>query len=566
MNEVEAIKDALSIIDVVGRYVDLKKAGINYSGLCPFHHEKTASFYVSPERKTYKCFGCGEGGDIYSFVEKMEGMEFREVLEKFSLETGITLQKSTGNTKSSSKKSISKLQAIMEHAQVFYQKELANNPQAIEYLKKRGFTKQQVLDYKVGYAPNSWNVLKFHLLKQGILEQDIEQAGLIKKGEQGSTYDRFRDRIIFPFRDISGSTIAFSGRYVGSDDVSAKYLNSPATPIFNKSKELYGMDTAKQAMRKNNFAIVVEGQVDVIMGQSVYLNTVATSGTALTTEHVQNIKRFTDRIIFVFDSDEAGINASFKASVIALSLDCEVRIASLEPGKDPADLISESVDTYKEIIKDAHDVFDFWIYLVHHDKKTPREQTKIIEERIIPLLYEHGNPLEQDRYIKHISSQLNLNIEALRTRIKTLAPTHSKITSSESLQNTSSREIVAGAHPLERLSLLHLWQQALGESRWVEVKHMITDRLQEADMVIFTDFVNSHKEEDKEKTFFEFEKIYQSSIMLENDIHELCDRVSTYRTKERQKELAEQHKQALREGREEEARELLQALQSYLQQ
>jgi DNA primase len=285
MQDVARIKDALAIEEVVGQYVELKKAGINYTGLCPFHSEKTPSFFVSPERGTYKCFGCGEGGDIFSFVQSLEGMEFREVLEKFSRDTGIPLEAKSSQT-GVKKDSKDKLYAIMDWARWYWQKQLATHPQAIEYLKRRGFSKDQIMKYQIGYAPEGWNNLLDFLQTKDISEQDIEQAGLIKKGDKGGYYDRFRDRIIFPLRNASGKVVAVSGRYIGEDDQSAKYLNSPETPIFNKSRELYGIDMAKTAMRKNNFAVVVEGQVDLIMGQSVFPNTLATSGTALSKEHL----------------------------------------------------------------------------------------------------------------------------------------------------------------------------------------------------------------------------------------------------------------------------------------
>lgn len=559
MSEVESIKDALSIYDVVSRHVELKKAGINYQGLCPFHNEKTPSFYVSPDRGTYKCFGCGEGGDIYSFVEKLEGLTFREVLEKFSIETGIPLSK-TGPSSKNTRSRKDTQYAILDWARIFWQKQLTTNPAAIEYLKKRGFTKQQVVEYALGYAPSSWDSLKNFLLEKGVAEKDIEEVGLIKTGDKGSTYDRFRDRIIFPLRNQAGKTVAFSGRYIGTDDVSAKYLNSPETPVFNKSKELYGLDTARDAIRKNNFVIVVEGQVDLVMGQSVYKNTVATSGTSLTRQHVESLKRFTDRIIFVFDSDNAGINAAHKASLVALDLDFEVRIAMLPTGKDPADIITEDVSVYKRYIKEAKDVYDYWIATINRGGIDPREKTKIIEERLVPLLTGHGNPLEQDRYTKHVAHALDVSEDSLRSRMMQMAQNAPKNPTMQTMEKPTQTTPESN-NPLDRLVLIYLWQQSLEpNSRFVDLEKDIVARLDSEVIENFQENIKAKATEEHERDFFEFEKMYQNSIMLGNDVSELITNLSLYRNKQRQMELTRKHKIALQEGNSEEAQRLLQEI------
>ena len=567
MSEVEAIKDAVSITEVVGRYVELKKAGINYSGRCPFHNEKTPSFFVSPDRGTFKCFGCGEGGDVFSFVEKIEGLGFREVLEKFSLETGIALQQSSSRRDGQSASKKDHYYAILEHARIYWQKQLAQNPGAIDYLKNRGISKQQVIDFAIGYAPEGWEHLKQYLVEKGVSEQDIEEVGLIKTGDKGGRYDRFRDRIIFPLRNMGGKTVAFSGRYIGNDEVGAKYLNSPETPVFNKSKELYGIDTAKQAIRKNNFVIVVEGQFDLVMGQSVYPNTVATSGTALSRQHMELLHRFADRVVFVFDSDPAGVNAAFKASLIALELDFEVRIARLPQGKDPADVIAQDVESYRAVIKDAKDVFDFWIHEINGGGISERERTKLIQERLIPLLVGHTNPLEQDRYINHVSQGIGVHPDALRTRISQLAQEHKQHSPvrEHAVTPTIEEPKQTNQNPLDRLALLYCWQQSLGqEHQLVDVEDLIGRQIKDTEQEAWNELLARIKAQENEIAFFEFEKMYENSIMLENDIGELIDRVSTYRLKQRQQELTKQHTIALQQGNDQQAKELLQELDNII--
>ncbi len=560
MSEIDQIKQSISIYDVVGKYVELKKSGINYSGRCPFHNEKTPSFYVSPDRGTFKCFGCGEGGDIFTFYEKIEGMEFKEVLHKLAAEAGVTLSKNSGQKSATSKGERDNNLAILQWAVVFWQKQLSASPEAIDYLKKRGFTKQMVIDYALGYAPNQWESLKQFLLSKNIPEKDIEKVGLIKTGDKGKSYDRFRDRIIFPLRNVSGKTVAFSGRYIGSDDVSAKYLNSPETPVFNKSKELYGLDTAKHAMRKNNFAIVVEGQVDLVMSQSVFPNTVATSGTSLTAQHLQSIKRFTDRVIFVFDNDNAGVNASHKASILALGMDFEVRIATLPSGQDPADIIIKDVDAYKQYIKKAEDVFDYWIAVIANPNVKPREKTQLLEDRVFPLLHNHANALEQDRYINQISEKLQLSVSAIRTQLQS-----DKHKTSIASQYSDTKEDAESEPktltPFSKIALLLYWQEQVSvESRFIDPESIIK-QFQADEQNELRVKISSHSEDSEiEEKMFDLEKMYENSIILENDINELLVNMSSYKSKQHQNTLMQQHALAIAQGETEKAQQLLQQI------
>lgn len=557
MSEIDQIKQALSIVDVVGKYVELKKAGINYAARCPFHNEKTPSFYVSPERNTFKCFGCGEGGDIFTFIEKIEGLEFKEVLEKFSLETGIVLSKNFSSGDSVRAATKNQYLAILQWATLFWQRQLMVSKESLDYLKKRGFTKKMLLDYSVGYAPDSWDALKTYLASKNISEKDMITTGLIKTGDKGKTYDRFRNRIVFPLRNVSGKTIAFSGRYMGTDDATAKYLNSPETPVFNKSKELYGLDTAKQSIRKNNFALVVEGQFDMVMSQQIFLNTVATSGTSLTRDHLQSIRRFTDRIIFVFDNDSAGINAAYKASFLALGMDFEVRIAQLPTGMDPADVINSNSNQYRDCIKHAKDVFDYWLHHIVSSQVSAREKNTMLEEKVFPLLFNHANALEQDRYINMIAGKMMITPESIRTRMQQ-KPGLKQKKSSEQPKDEIPTQAAKTNIALNRLALLCLWQRNLhDENRLVNIDAYI-EKLDSKDRdAIESQVLVLNANPNIEDQFFGLEKMYENDIILHNDIVELERNLSTYQLLQQQGDLLRQHAQAIAEGREEDAKSIL---------
>src|SRR3990167_4585111 len=291
---IEKIKDCLNIVDVVSQYIKLEKAGNNLKAKCPFHNEKTPSFFVSPIRNSYYCFGCNASGDIFSFVENFEGVNF------------------------------------MEEACLFFEKNLQSdsNNNIRKYLKKRGLDEETIKKWKVGYSASSWSGL-YDYLKKTFVTADIEKAGLIKKSEEKNNnyYDRFRDRIMFPILDGSGRIIAFSGRIFKEDGKNAKYINSPETPLFSKSKILYGYDKAKFAIRKLNFSIIVEGQMDLLASHYVgFANTVAASGTALSVEQLNLLRRLSNNIVMAFDSDSAGLASSGKSAMLALSLGMDVKV------------------------------------------------------------------------------------------------------------------------------------------------------------------------------------------------------------------------------------------------
>jgi DNA primase len=330
---VQQIKERLSIEEVVSSYIKLDRAGVNFKARCPFHNEKTPSFFVSTERNNYYCFGCGAKGDIFTFVEEFEGLDFKSTLKILAEKAGVVLTEF--NKEKEGEKD--RLYGIIEEATKFFEKNLVENKEVNIYLKNRGLEDKTKKDFRIGFALLDWRKLFDFLKSKNFTDKEIETAGLAKRPDDKNKamYDRFRGRIMFPIADSSGRVIAFSGRIFVDDGKSAKYLNSPETPIFNKSSVLFGIDKAKDSIRKNDFSILVEGQFDLILShQAGFKNTVASSGTAMTDslvskENIINnlglITRLSKNIVLAYDADKAGISASNRFAKIALYLGMDVK-------------------------------------------------------------------------------------------------------------------------------------------------------------------------------------------------------------------------------------------------
>lgn len=413
-SSVEKIKERLNVAEVIGSYIKLDKAGSNFKAKCPFHNEKTPSFFVSPDRGGYYCFGCGAKGDIFNFVEEFEGLDFIGALKVLAERAGVPLEKENPVVKDSK----NKLYEIMEQATLFYQKNLSQNKEAMSYLRKRGLVTESFKNWRLGYAPKEWRNLYEYLLAKGWKEKEIEQAGLIKRGDKG-VYDRFISRIIFPLFDSSGRVVAFSGRIFGEEESEKvpKYLNSPETPIFTKSNVFYGLNKAKFDIRKKDQAIFVEGQMDLLLAhQEGFTNTVGVSGTALTdslsSENggvVNNfglIKRLTNNIVISYDPDEAGIKASERSAKIALSLGMEVKIAKMPEGLDPADVVIKDKTIFAKAIENAEHVIDFTIDHILNLKLDERKTRKMVVEKVIPLIGSIESPSEQSHFIKKLAKKV----------------------------------------------------------------------------------------------------------------------------------------------------------------
>src|SRR5580698_5887155 len=355
---VQQIKDRLSIVDVVSGYVKLDRAGSTLRARCPFHSEKTPSFFVSPERGTFHCFGCGVGGDIFSFIEQIEGLDFKGALKVLADKAGVEIVYERGGKEKRDDRD--RLFELLESATIFYIGRLSE--EAKQYLHERGMQDATIKEFRLGLAGNGWTDCSDHLKAKGFTEKEIIDAGIGKKGER-SILDKFRNRIMFPIADSAGRVIGFSGRIFGENasPEAPKYLNSPETPLFHKSRILYGFDKAKLSMRKLGCAVLVEGQMDLLAShQAGWGNTVAVSGTAFTPEHAQLIRRMTDNLVIALDADEAGMKAAGRAARAALQGGLNVKVARLPAGSDPADLIlKEGADKWKAAIKESKDIITF---------------------------------------------------------------------------------------------------------------------------------------------------------------------------------------------------------------
>lgn len=421
---VDEIKARLPIEEIIANYVKLEKAGKSFKARCPFHNEKSPSFFVSPERGGYYCFGCGAKGDIFTFVEQFEGIDFRGALKILAEKAGVEL---AYNQKADSEKDL--LYQAMEEAAKYFETQFEKNKEASDYIKSRGVSDATRKLFRIGYAPEGWRNLSVYLNGKGFNNNLLEKAGLIKKSETDSGfYDRFRGRVMFPICDSSSRVIAFSGRILKDDGKSAKYLNSPDTPLFDKSSVLYGLDKAKNEIRRMGYSILVEGQMDLVMShQAGIKNTVASSGTALA-ESVANdngtisnlglVRRLSPNLIIAFDADTAGRKAALRAANIALGMGMDVKMADIVGGKDPADLVKDDVEKWKNTLRHAKPLVEFELNNVLNEVTDVRKQLKAIIDRILPLIARIESNSDQSYFVQMVSDKTKIPLDAIWQDLK----------------------------------------------------------------------------------------------------------------------------------------------------
>ncbi|MES2014514.1 MAG: CHC2 zinc finger domain-containing protein [Patescibacteria group bacterium] len=514
---VEKIKERLTILEVVQPYVKLTRAGKYYKGLSPFTKEKTPSFFVSPDRGLYHCFSSGKGGDMFTFLQEMEGVDFRGSLKILAEKAGVPLE----DEKPGARDFRDRLFAALDTANAFFVATLTKHPDALSYLTKRGLTQESVTGWSLGYAPKGWQELRDHLSEQKFDDVIAESAGLIKqqekvesrtskvenevKSEVVSTlntppatlgasasrmYDRFRGRIMFPIRDISGRVIGFSGRIFEDDEKhpQAKYLNSPETPVFDKSRALYGLDKAREGIRELGAALLVEGQLDLLMAhQAGYRNTIATSGTAFTTGHVGIIKRYTPNLLIAYDGDRAGISAAGRAAGIALQAGLDVKIVKLPPERDPADILLENKDVFRSAVKGALHVVDFYLAHIADAKYDPRTFRLEVSRTVLPYVAMISNKIDQAHFIKRVAEVLQVGEDAIIAELKKVQSPESRVQSSNSeirTQNsvlTQSQPFLSRSDVLERLvfGLLLLFRERGDEKGARQATDALTEALGE---------------------------------------------------------------------------------------
>lgn len=415
----EQIKSKLSILDVVSPYVKLVKAGKYWRGLSPFNKEKTPSFYVNIDRGSYYCFSSSQGGDMFDFVQKMEGVDFKGALKILAEKAGVPLQFTRAGGESKEKKE--RLRDVMARSELFYQGLLKENKAVQEYAKGRGLSQETVSAWGIGYAPDAWRDLYEHLRSSGFTDKELIDAGVIKEseGKRGSYYDRFRQRLMFPIKDMAGRTVAFTGRALpggkaGKEDA-AKYLNSPETDLYKKHEILFGMDKAKDAIRTRGFTILVEGQMDLLLLHQIgFTNTVALSGTALSKEHLALMKRYSDNLMFALDNDRAGLAATQKNALVALSNGMKVKAVVMPQGKDPADIAHEDAKDMTKRIAEAQPIVEFFLRVITTSKADEHARVLAVERIVMPLLRSIESPMEREHFVGVVARGTGSTIEAVR--------------------------------------------------------------------------------------------------------------------------------------------------------
>jgi len=435
----ETIKERLDIAEVVGMYVKLEKAGENYKARCPFHNEKTPSFYVSPRRKSYYCFGCAAKGDIFTFVQEFEKVDFVGALKILAERAGVELQQFR-NEKTGEHE---RLRGVLELATAFYEGQLSRNKKAYEYLTSRGLTDKTIKDWRLGYAADEWRLLHDHLISKRVTEADMEAAGLIKISEKdtvkeggrtGVIYDRFRGRVMFPLFDPSSRVVGYSGRIFGVEEREGnpKYLNSPDGELFNKSEILYGYHKAKEGIRQWGYAILVEGQMDLLMcHQAGYTNAVATSGTSLTPQHLDKLRKISDNLMLVYDADKAGLKATLRAWTGALSIGMDVKVAALPLGDDPASLLLKDKEEFKKALKNSKHIIDYYLDILSSQFSNGPDQGSIqgisegqkekfhnaVHAEVLPYVAAVESAIERSHIISRISVRTGLYESDIREEV-----------------------------------------------------------------------------------------------------------------------------------------------------
>lgn len=413
---IRQIKERLSIIDVIAPYVELHKAGKNFKGKSPFSTEKTPSFYVSPDRGMYYCFSTSQGGDMFTFVQTMEGIDFKEALKLLAQKAGVELVPEDPKKRSERER----WYAVLEAATTFFEEQLVLEPEAVAYLKNRGVSSETVAKWRIGFAPGppkrGWRETKDYLERIGYSKDELLKTGIIKSAEGGKEpFDVFRDRVMFPMADQSGKVVAFSGRILHPDDRSPKYVNSPETVLYKKSELLFGYDKAKEGIRKLNFSLIVEGQFDVVMcHQAGYYNTVAVSGTALTLHHVQLLERLSGRVVLALDADRAGIAAMKKAAHIMLQRGLDVKVAELPLGEDPAEVVSKDPSQLRSAIRNSVHVIEFLLHVLRREIQDDRSFKLKVRDEVLPFILLLPSRIDQEHFVTIIAETIKSTADAIR--------------------------------------------------------------------------------------------------------------------------------------------------------
>ncbi|HGE70071.1 TPA: DNA primase [Candidatus Poribacteria bacterium] len=440
----EEIKSRCDIVDIISEYVSLKQRGKNFVGLCPFHDDTKPSLYVSRDLQIFKCFACDSAGDVFAFLMKYQKITYPEALKALAERCGITLP-STYDSKES--KISEELKNLNKFAVQYYQKMLFDNSlgnQALTYLKKRGIDDNIIASFKLGYSLPNWDSFLNAGKKAGFSEKILLTGGFILEGKkQGNYYDRFRGRIMFPIFDVKGEPIAFGGRIIEAGESDAKYINSPETPLYTKSKNLYNLNMAQRAIQKEGFALLVEGYMDAISCfQAGFTNVVASLGTSLTDSHVKLIKRYTDEVIIAYDSDKAGAEASARGMNLLIKADVRVRMLTIPSEKDPDDFIRENgADAFRKLISSAVDLVEYKIDRINKQIgiDTAEGKKKAVDD-LVSTLASMGNLVQRSEYVKKSAERLNIEEEYIWQQLSKIGAGKNIAKSTQPTIKTSSKQ------------------------------------------------------------------------------------------------------------------------------
>lgn len=420
----DEIRDRTDLVGFIGDYVPLKKSGRSYKGLCPFHTEKTPSFNVSPDRNIFRCFGCGAGGNVFTFLMRMDGMSFLEAVRHLAKRAGVEVPAPTPEEASDARQRERLLQ-VTRRAATLYHRQLLEAPEADgarRYLADRGLTDAAIKDFELGYAPAGWDFLPKKAQASGVSTADLEAVGLVIRSERGGDhYDRFRARLIFPIRDHRGEVVGFGGRLLDPDATEAKYINTPETALYHKGRLLYGMDKARREAQDCDELLVTEGYLDVITAHQEGLeNIVATLGTALTEQHARLIGRYAKRVTLVFDADQAGLNAARRGADLLLAEGLQVEVLTLPDGHDPDSYIrSSGMEAFEAAHRQAKPLVDFFLdELLKGDKADSPARKGRVASELLPLVGRIPNHVERDEAIRQMADALGVREEALRDELR----------------------------------------------------------------------------------------------------------------------------------------------------
>ncbi len=422
---IETIRDRVDIVDVVSSYLTLKRSGVNPLGLCPFHNETTPSFNVNSTRQIFHCFGCGEGGNVFGFLMRMEGVSFPEAVRRLGERVGVTVeQEEASPAELQRREETERLMRINEVVAEFYHQVLLDAPEGAagrRYLRRRGYDGEAVRLFRLGFAPPGWENLSGHLAQKGFDSDAVRQLGLTRKSKDGrGDFDLFRNRLIFPITEVSGKVVAFGGRAVDGDE--PKYLNSPESEVYHKSRVLYGFSQAREGMRRSGEAIVVEGYFDqMALVRAGFPQAVATCGTALTADHARLLKRYCEKVILLFDQDRAGKAATFRAMDALIPAGLAVAVVSLDEGEDPDSFLqSHGVEAFEARVKEARPVLEAYmdsVFAAHGEGiegKARAVEEIVVRLRLVP------SDIERSLYLKELAARSGLEVSLLEQKLRSV--------------------------------------------------------------------------------------------------------------------------------------------------